>query len=422
MDCANCGAQLPPKEGGTYRCEYCGHSYEIAPEPPPPPPPQPFVQPFQAPIRVVVRAPQRRTSGIAGAFRGMIFLAILGSIAFAVIRRNHPAITAKALTQALDSPVPGLPGERLLWDDVGGPPQIAKLPDGSEAFLGRYRVGTGDQLFFILADGTTMKERWRSGPLGSYSEAYRATHAGIVGAHVVFSDFKSTIHVVDVATGKEAHAIKLTDRVAQICPLGDGSEAWVQVEDGTNVMIDANAGTKKTAPRPSVCADRPSSFRKGFEARASSNPGPKVAGFKANHVFVDGSNAVAEGVKSPGTRIPLLVGFDPTSHAVRWQGALETGDPDAMHPTSHVADGLAGGLFVSTYDLPSKPARIAAFDAKTGTRTWDVELPHQKTGSVDDLVASATRIYVVRSSNVEVLDTKDGKLLGRVGSAWLDDD
>ena len=420
LHCANCGAALPPKEGGAYRCEYCGHGYEIAQEPPPyfPPPPPQYVQ---GPVRIVVQRPRAR-AGCAGTIVTFVVLAFAGVIvSSALLKTKKAATNAVTPNRAHDSPVAASPSDRLLWDDVGGPPQIAKMADGSEAFLGRYRVGSADQLFFIAADSSTMKEHWRAGPLGSYSEAYQATHLSIVGTHVVYSDFKSSIHVLDVTTGKETHALKLTDRVLQVCPLADGTEAWVQVADGANVLVDINAGTKKLAPKPASCVDRPSPFRKGFEARASSSAMPKTPGFKANHVYVDGASGVAEGFKSPGTRIPLLVGFDPTLHLIRWQGPLESVDADAMHESSHVAGGLAGGQFVATYELPSKPSRIAAFDAKSGTRTWDVELPHQKIGYVDDLVMSATRIYVVRSSNVEVLDAKNGTLLGRVGSAWLDD-
>ena len=40
----------------------------------------------------------------------------------------------------------------------------------------------------------------------------------------------------------------------------------------------------------------------------------------------DGDVAVALGKKHPGTALPIVVGFDPKTKAVRWQQSLAPGD------------------------------------------------------------------------------------------------
>ena len=74
-------------------------------------------------------------------------------------------------------------------------------------------------------------------------------------------------------------------------------------------------------------------------------------------------------------------------------------------------DALAGGRFVVPYELTSKGWHFTAFDARSGQRLWDVPL-HSGIGLDEPggFSLSATRVYVMRTSSVEVYDARTGVL------------
>src|SRR5688572_17215616 len=80
--------------------------------------------------------------------------------------------------------------ERLTWESNGGPP-VPVTVDGKDHFLGRVRaVHADDQLFVVLVDAGDVHFRWRTPPLGSYSDGYRSTWFAAAGGKVVVSDHK----------------------------------------------------------------------------------------------------------------------------------------------------------------------------------------------------------------------------------------
>jgi hypothetical protein len=127
---------------------------------------------------------------------------------------------------------------------------------------------------------------------------------------------------------------------------------------------------------------------------------------------------VALGKKHPGTALPIVVGFDPKTKTVRWQESLASGDQAAVaeSSTTSIMDALAGGRFAAPYELTSKGWHFAAFDARSGQRTWDISL--QSLIGVDEpegFSLTAARLYVMRTSTLEVYDAKTGALIGTIG-------
>ena len=78
---------------------------------------------------------------------------------------------------------------------------------------------------------------------------------------------------------------------------------------------------------------------------------------------------------------------------------------------------LFGDRFVVTYGAGEKDWHVAALDAKTGARQWDVVLKHG-TGAdaLNGMTCSATRVYVAREEAVDVLDAATGRSLGTIGA------
>ena len=79
-------------------------------------------------------------------------------------------------------------------------------------------------------------------------------------------------------------------------------------------------------------------------------------------------------------------------------------------------DALEGGRFVTPYEVTSKGWHFTAFDARSGQRVWDVPLqPLVGVDHPEGFSLSAARVYVMRTSSVEVYDAKTGALVGTIG-------
>jgi hypothetical protein len=422
-NCPNCGAQLdasPP--GRTIVCRYCSHSFQPAPE-------------VNPPQRVIVigpgmrplGAPARRAVG-RSIFSGVFSLIVVGAVAFLSMRGRSTGSLVPSSIAEMSSAIASVIPSTFLWDTVAGPPIPAAVGGGGvEGFIGRIRTRGDDTLWIAAFEGAKLQQVWKAGPFGTYSEGYRSTFAEVVGRDVVVTDYRANLHVYDVASGHETRTLKLTDRAKAMCAAPDGkARVWVEMSDEKNVLVDADAGTSTLAPRPAWCPDSSSSsgadcrgwLRRGDPRAGCKGPdaAPKVAGFEADNVIEEGDLAVALGKKHPGTPTPIVVGFDPKSKAVRWQEALASGDQAGVSESStSIMDALASGRFLAPYKT-SKAFYITAFDARSGQRLWDVTLqPLIGIDTPEGLSMSAARVYVMRTSSLEVYDAKTGALVGSIG-------
>ena len=410
LKCQQCGASLPPQaQGGVYRCTYCGHAYEPAPAPAPPP----------QVVRIQLEVPasalrQARIGGgrPSGGARGVgclvPILVAAGIFVYFQTRRSGGVAMPTAL-----GPGSSLftPAERLYWDSVGGPPQGATI-GGAPHAIGRIRVAGGDQLFVALVNPNTASLGWRFGPLGTYSQGYQATKFFVQGDRVVVSDYKSAVHLVDVQTGKEVGQAKLTDRVERMCA-GPGGAVWIGTVDKRGTVLDVHSGATHEGPKPAAgCEDDWAARMKHGGKEVS----PKIAGFAAHRTLVDGDVGVAAGGKSPGTEVPMAVGFDPKTGAARWTVTLPTVDASLVRPRSNEHDALAPGIYVTSWGTGDKGWHISALEPRSGARLWNTELPKIfAVDSIDGVVASGGWVYVTRTSSLAILNGTTGKLVGAIG-------
>jgi hypothetical protein len=432
-NCPNCGAALDA--GPVNRqltCRYCGHSFALPAPPPQAPPPRQIVVNIPKDFSREVAAARRVVSSII-AFA--VFMAILMAFGGSMIAWRA-ASKAKNTALASLSGIPGMPDMALalakadfLWDTVSGPPIPVAAGSGPESVIGRIRKRPGDDLWIASFEGARFTQAWAVGPFGAYSQGYRSTFTAVVGRYVVVTDYRATIHAYDVATGKELHSLQLSDRVKQMCSSPDGKpQVWIEQNDERTGIFDATTGTTSAATRPAWCPNDWQSERsdcRGWLKRGAPvahcrgpETAPKVSGFEALNVVQDGDIAVALGKKKPGTAVPLAVGFDPQTKAVRWQHPVPSGDlaTAAESGTTGVMDALSDGRFVSPYETTPRGWHYTAFDARSGDRLWDIEL--QKVFGVDTpegFSLSPSRLYVMRTSSVEIYDAKTGALLGTLG-------
>ena len=312
--------------------------------------------------------------------------------------------------------------ERTIWDDVGGPPVPTSI-GGKEAVLGRLRsVTTGDKLFVIASDSATLTKRWKAGPFGTYSEGYQSTHFVVIGDRVVISDFHAKLHFLELATGKELATLALSDRV-ECMSVEQGRVRLIQV-NGKSIYVDPANRTTTAIPKQEVRKrwDDPSCARKAVERKAGTRlQAPSIDGFEAYRVLIDGDEAIAAGKKFPGTPVPQVVGYAPKSKHVLWRQVLPNVDPNTVDGSSPLAGDLAGHRYVGVYPVGSETHRLTAFDARSGARLWDVKLRGIfAVDRIEDIVVTEKFVYAVRTSSLDVLEAKTGRLIGAVGDDTYD--
>ena len=426
--CDNCGATLnvqpvPAVDGGFDRtCPYCGarnHEDRPAPAPAPVPPPG---------------APQSAPARSAAVW---IVLAALGVAAAGVV----VAIVARKSAPSTKSGLDAGPAaqDELSWNPNVGAPVLATIA-GSEAIIGALS-GKGSTLYVGAFDGATLKKRWQLGPISPAAGGYTGTHAAVGKAHVAVSDPHARLHVHDLETGTEQRSVTLTDKVDWMCPIvapGTQDAVWIGQSDKKRpasglydgVLVDLATGTATETALP---------MPKGCDAtlfqQAVQNDLPLIEGFEARREFELGSSRVLYGRKAPGTPTPMVALLDPASQppdyaragapytgprplaTVRWRVPLPAVDLVTVRATyQDNIVGLCGKQFVGAYGVGQKAWHVAALDAQSGARLWDVTLrPIFSVDTLGGLICSDARVYVVRMDSVDVIDLASGKLTGTIG-------
>ena len=426
LTCPNCSASLPPREeSGEYQCEYCGTRFRPA-------------RPGEvAGSQVRVRV-QEGGAAVNKAALVAVVVALLGvgaTTAAVIVAQSDDPTQAPTIavpgspptpqpaalpTPTPDAETPATPpvvqsNERVTWDDVGGMPVPVVIGD-REAVIGRVRARPEDQLHINAYDSRSLTPIYEIGPLGTYGDAYRNTYFVAKGDALVVSNYRNALQIHDLQTGAERHELTLSDRVEHICDTGEANEVWVAVADERHILVNLESGQSSEAARPAGCAKSHWEAERKRE-RGSSRGAPRVEGFKATRVLIDGELAVAAGVKSPGTGYPRIVGFDPKSKTVRWEEDLFSVDPHAVDERSNEFDDLTDGVYYGTYGTGADRWHITAFDAESGKRLWDTEMSDIfAVDSLDGVVATKDSVFVVRTSSLDIYDAKTGALVGVIGS------
>lgn len=474
VQCPSCGADLPPRvPAGVYTCDYCTSRFQVG---------QARAAHTMAGVQVdvqqlaaaIVQAHQQQQAQyqqpggqyqqppmqpIQGGGRRLPGAAPMAQYGHGVPTpgyqaslqqaqaAQHAANAGKRITlvvvglSLLGTAVPGViiaaqsgafenvPGvnqiaekvEHLLWDHVSGKPALAEI-DGKPAFIGRTRkVLDGDQLFIDAYDAKTVARLWRLGPYGSYSDAYQAVHYAVVDDAVVVSDAKSQVHVHALATGEVRKSVSLTDKVEHLCvpPGGPAGSVWVNQIDDKSHLLDVKTGKLTQSPMPDGCFENAWAAERAADTLVE-DVAPEVEGLQVKRVLVDGDVGVALAVKSPGTPVPHVVGFDPEDRSVRWNDVVASVDAATIRQTDAVG-ALAGGRVFTVYGAGQDDWYLAASDAKTGARVWEQKLrPLFAVDSINGLSATPGFVFLGRTSSLEVFDAASGKLLGTVGKETYD--
>lgn len=428
LTCTACGAPLPPpNDDGIATCTHCGYAHEVVGRGEPPP------APF--PVTVI--------GGSADGTSRMVMAAIVVAIALGGGVAGLAVLGGGAEEGTQGGPasiVEQLWGVATAWhyifDNVGGPVQRGDA-GGHDLLISRVRVFPSDELFIQATRGDTAAIAWRAGPYDTYAEGYSNVKFQVVEGRVVVTDARSVAHVLDLATGVEQRQASLSDRVEQICL--DGGMVRAEQVDERDVLIDPATGAVTAAPGkercirwtgdpPEICvrdhvdsADEAHCHELLGDRLGSTGGVPTVDGFEPKLAFVTGRDGVMVGVRKPGTPLPMAVGFDPQSRAVRWTQPVPTIDPVRVRDEHGPADAADGQLAV-VYGEGTETWHVALFDVPTGARVWDHVLrPIFAVDSIDRVWIFPGRVVVERTSSADILDRADGHLIGVIGVDSYDD-
>ncbi len=414
--CVGCGAPLGPWDAAGYvRCGFCQRDNYIQQRP------QTRI-PFQ-PSPVGVHPNVGAGLGV-GVIVAISLTLTIGGVVAGLVSWGTSSVASGF---GADGSGPGsggvVPsGEHMQWGGGEGNLTPVNLDDdGVEDFVGVYRVldmGASEQYMYVGGfDGKSLERKWKSAALGTLGDNGYTIRSAVAGRRVVVTDTKYVAHILELSTGKEVGAIKLTDRPNRMCSEGAGGDhVWIEVADHKNVLIDAKAAQGKAAPEPAFCV-----AKEGYGCESSraecldGDTAPKLDGFLARTVLREGKATVAVGMKSPGTPVPMLAGFDAASKKVKWSGNLPS-EGLSSTDTDPPID-LVNGRFYAAYELTgSKGSNLVAIDAETGKRLWESPIPRSESGSgPDEIVVTKTRIYVPHWTWLDIFDASNGKGIGTVG-------
>ncbi len=428
LSCPNCNAPLPPGARGAVTCEYCGHAFEVAKPPPATTPVAPRHQipgGINVPIQIPTGTPPAKR-GLLGALIAVSVLLLVGGLITAAVLSKRGQQAAHRASRGGYSPS----GESLQWDSRGAF-AIADLDgDPVEDFVGQYRSRNNGstQVYVGGFAGKSLTRVWKAGPYGDNGSELRFA---VAGHRVVVADAGANLHVLDLKTGSELRALRLSDRAESLCPLPEGSTVWIEVKDEQHVEVDLDTGALARAPRPDLCSSYKwasdcwhlDEFR-GDHARARCYPpetAPEIPGFAAKVVLGDGQRYVVLGKKAPGTSIPMIAGAPvagdatadrPAPGPLAWSRNLGEGLKDRA---PEIADLVADRLVV-VQENAGKGWRLFAIDPDTGDSRWEVPVPRSEQGSGPYyLVATPSRIYVPHWTWLDIFQAATGKHVGTIG-------
>lgn len=335
-----------------------------------------------------------------------------------------------------------------LWRDKGGgapaPGRRASPPNTNDAvrwaraapievrirgaadadFIGLCAQGEDRSHVAVCAfHGTTFQLLWRTKPLIG-PEHFPQVTLGVVASRAVAIDGTGILHVYDLRDGAELHQKMVGERARYVCPpVESPNKLWILLADGKGLLLDPDSMQSHPADQPPsclewYCAHDERQIIGGPEVCHKLAEPPLVEGFSPLRVMVEGTLAVAEGHRSPGTTAPMLIGYSregPGPATPSWQRAVSPAGPLDEGGSDLRSARLAGGRIITTYKDRARRGHIIMIDARSGNTLWNASSPR------GDLTVTPSRAYLMLGDGLLVRDAATGRALGRVGEEEFDD-
>jgi outer membrane protein assembly factor BamB len=406
LACPRCGAPLTIGRKDTQTtCTYCGISCRVARERPPEDPRARKADTVYAPTAYLL--PLYLGLGILGL--------ILGAAAAATY--GHMTSNARAVRTAASS---RSAPQRLLFSDQ---PMLADTNgDGHPDVVGRcHLLGDVDQMVVAAFDGKTGARLWTTRPL---TEEQRSSGGWryLLGDKLLLLDDLGIVQAFELASGKSAWDGHLPDRPRTVC--GHRGQLVVKAEDTSVWGFALDSGRREALTSATECSrivsnDTPTLDYRMVKASQLGELGLTVSieGMSVAHALVptQGNVVFAYGPRIPGTAVATVAAV--ADNKVLWKTVVPAVAPlrtSYDSPEGNVT--YAAGQLVAAYSMRNadEGTRMAAFDATTGRRLWDIEV-HQRGRGALGISSCADTVYYAIDGNVHAIDLRDGGQRFQIG-------
>lgn len=407
IKCPKCSAPLPiDADAQTVTCRYCGGTSVIE---------RPGQSGQGAPQRPPGPAPAAHASvakvlvGI-----GVVVMALGGLVSVLVLGSGHaPPQGAPELQAAVAIATPTASyrfNDRPMLADING--------DGAPDVIGRvsdFKIGTWIGAF----DGTTGAELWRS-ELLTKDASEGSTLRGVAHGRVVSIDALGKVQAYDLKTGGPLWSGLLGEQAREICE-GEGV-IIIGTADDARHALDPIGGKPRQLAKGAACVPVFSSERDvapGYRIIGWSDfdeyrlPGlHDIDGLAAHRALVPSGPGprFMLGSKSTGTSVAMVAAIG-DKRKREWMDVVPGVDPLTTEVNVTTQDAaFSAGVLVVPYSMKDHAGgmRMAAFDAATGARLWDVEaLPSPQVSN--GMAVSSERVFFSSWSQVVVLSLKTGE-------------
>ncbi len=436
IKCPSCAAPLEVEEGARRaRCAYCGSTSEVGATglfqvvvTPPDAPSELQVEFFETHEEVSV---QVRRAGRLARFVGLGVLLTAGLGVLVSLR----------LAGVLGGGGAGL-FEHMQWDGTRQAMLQDVTGDGRPEVFGMIRFLGGDETPLHLAafDLAANRRLWDVEVQPTTDDAYRC-HAALAGDRLWVADASGTLRGLDPRTGQEVARLALGEQVEALCGDGRGGlEIWLN--DKRALRLDPAAGTAEplanwrhgTACGGGLWSDdgsTPTTRLDGWPrvgpdrfwpeiARVPGNVGPVFDGVEVERLLRDLVGPVDFGLgrRKQGTRVPAVLAVERATTRMLWRADLPQGNPLAAEDDEVRVAALAAGKVFVPYQVkgPGDTWHLAAFDAQSGRRVWDVVLAESaRLSEPRGLVSDGARLYLSQWTWLRVLDVETGSLQTTLG-------
>lgn len=349
---------------------------------------------------------------------------VLGGVVVALIFAGVVALVPIWVSDWLSAPPAGTLGARGASPSWHGRPVLADVDgDGIVDIIGNTRyVRDGDQIHVAAFSGTSGALLWESSAVGTHSNTLSSRLASVADRVLVSKD-DGQIHAYTRATGAAVWTAALGDKVVAYCANAEAAQTVVVATlDGHAHQLDLRTGERSPAaplviedewqrdddrgPRCIRIPDNSASWT-GRARRSHLREAAEIVGFRPD-LFLELPNQglVALGMRTPGSSVPMLAGFDAARRA-SW--TVEIPSRDALN-TSVTDESIviAGDLIAVIYIGRDNKARLAAFALANGSRRWDVAVSIDPT--FGGISVTQRTVLVAGGNGLEAFDLASGKL------------
>lgn len=419
IKCPKCSAPLPiAADAQTVTCRYCGGTSVV----------ERAGQKIHAPAgQQVVHIPAANPAAARTAVLTAVGFAVATTVAGGFMAARSAAPSRSAFSGSPSDPIATVAGSgvaevKYRFNDH---PMLADVNgDGAPDLVGRvqqYDVGS----WLAAFDGTSGAELWRS-ELLTKDASEGETMRGVAHGRVVSIDALGKVQAYDLKNGLPAWSSLLGEKARKICE-GDGVIV-IETADDVRHGLEPTGGKPREVARDAPC-------KPVWSSDQDTTPGYSIIGWwdLEKHKLpglhdTDGISAHRAlvpsgpgprfllGGKSKGTSVAMVAAIGDKKKQL-WMDVVPGVDPlttDVNVTTQQAA--FVDGVLVVPYSMKDRDAgtRMAAFDATTGARLWDVQVNKEDVSS--GLAITPERVFHSSWSSVVVLSLKTGEKMFTVGA------